>query len=94
VTLSTLRQTTVWPAGKVAGFGEKDCAPLVATTLIVTTPLGGVGVVVGVGATGVGATGVASSVEPLHPHVPTVNAIVTATTIARMSFLFLIACLR
>ena len=26
------------PGGSVAGFGEKDCAPLTATTLMVTTP--------------------------------------------------------
>jgi hypothetical protein len=52
-----LRHTTVWPAGKVAGFGEKDCAPFSLTTLIVTTALGGVGIGDGVG-TGVGATGV------------------------------------
>ena len=25
--------TIIWPAGRVAGFGEKDCAPLTATTL-------------------------------------------------------------
>src|SRR6266542_119797 len=38
VVLLTLCQTTIWPAGKVAGFGENDCAPLMATTLMVTTP--------------------------------------------------------
>jgi hypothetical protein len=55
----TLRHTTVWPPGRVAGFGEKDCAPFSLTTLIVTTALGGVGIGVGVGAgIGVGATGV------------------------------------
>jgi hypothetical protein len=36
--VSTLWQTTIWPAGSVAGFGENDCAPFIATTLIVTTP--------------------------------------------------------
>jgi hypothetical protein len=37
---------TIWPVGSVAGFGENDCAPLTATTLIVTTPaVLGVGVV-------------------------------------------------
>jgi hypothetical protein len=30
--------TTICPGGRVAGFGEKDCAPLTATTLMVTTP--------------------------------------------------------
>jgi hypothetical protein len=37
--------TIVWPAGSVAGFGENDCAPLIATTFTVTTreALGGVG---------------------------------------------------
>ena len=48
-----LCHTTIWPAGKVAGFGAKDCAPLTPTTLIVTR-LGGVGAGVGVGS-GVGA---------------------------------------
>src|SRR5882672_12082381 len=44
VTLSTLCHTTICPAGTVAGFGVNDCAPLIATTLIVTTlPLDGVG---------------------------------------------------
>jgi hypothetical protein len=38
VIVSTLCQTTICPAGSVAGFGENDCAPLTATTLIVTTP--------------------------------------------------------
>jgi hypothetical protein len=33
-----LCQTTICPGGKVAGFGEKDCAPFTATTLMVTTP--------------------------------------------------------
>lgn len=51
--LSMLCHTTIWPAGRVAGFGAKDCAPLTPTTLIVTT-LGGVGAGVGVGS-GVGA---------------------------------------
>ena len=27
--------TTIWPAGRAAGFGEKDCAPLMPTALIV-----------------------------------------------------------
>jgi hypothetical protein len=40
VVVSTLCQTIICPAGSVAGFGEKDCAPLMATTLIVTTPSG------------------------------------------------------
>src|SRR3954463_1710700 len=40
VMLSTLCQTTICPAGTVAGFGEKDCAPFTASTLIVTTPEG------------------------------------------------------
>jgi len=51
--LSMLCHTTIWPAGNVAGLGEKDCAPLIATTLIVTAP-GGVGVGVGVGVVGDG----------------------------------------
>jgi hypothetical protein len=49
--VSMLCQTTIWPAGSVAGFGEKDCAPLSRTMSIVTTPFD----VAGVG--GVGATG-------------------------------------
>ena len=49
---STLRHTTVWPAGRVAGFGEKDCAPFSPTTAIVTTPPVGVGVGEGAGVTG------------------------------------------
>src|SRR3977135_4506799 len=61
VMLSMLCHTTVWPAGSVAGFGEKDCAPLMPTTLMVTVPPGGgvgvgfgggVGLGVGVGAGG------------------------------------------
>ncbi len=52
--LSMLCHTTTWPAGSVAGFGEKDWAPLTPTTSIVTTVGGGgVGGGVGVGA-GVG----------------------------------------
>ena len=37
--------TIIWPAGSVAGLGENDCAPLIATTLTITMsgPLGGVG---------------------------------------------------
>src|SRR5215831_20611075 len=38
VTVSMLCQTIFCPAGSVAGFGENDCAPLIATTLTVTTP--------------------------------------------------------
>jgi hypothetical protein len=48
---------TIWPAGNVAGLGEKDCAPLIPMTLIVTVPLGGVGVGVGAGVVGVGEDG-------------------------------------
>jgi hypothetical protein len=36
--LSTLCHTTIWPAGRLAGFGENDCAPLTPTTLMVTIP--------------------------------------------------------
>src|SRR4030095_9639570 len=45
VTLSTLCHTIICPAGSMAGFGENDCAPLIATTLTFTTPgaPGGVG---------------------------------------------------
>jgi hypothetical protein len=50
LTLSMLRQTTIWPAGSVAGFGEKDRAPSWRTMSMVTTPFEGVGV--GVGVTG------------------------------------------
>src|SRR5882672_11082287 len=35
--VSTLCQTTVWPTGIVAGFGENDWDPLTATTSIMTT---------------------------------------------------------
>ena len=48
VVMSALCHTTIWPDGRVAGLGENDCAPLMATTLIVTTPeplVGGVGLV-------------------------------------------------
>ena len=38
VMLSTLCHTIIWPAGRVAGFGENDSAPLMPTTLTVTTP--------------------------------------------------------
>ena len=48
VVLLTLCQTTIWPAGSVAGLGENDCAPLIATTLMVTMPFE----VTGVGAAG------------------------------------------
>jgi hypothetical protein len=43
--VSTLCHTILWPEGSVAGFGENDCAPFIATTSTVTTPeaLGGVG---------------------------------------------------
>ena len=41
VTVSTLCQTTVWPGGTVAGFGENDCAPLMPMTSITTAPAGG-----------------------------------------------------
>src|SRR3989442_10063429 len=54
VMLSTLCHTTICPAGSVAGFGEKDWAPLMPTTLIVTMLGAGVGVGGGVGV-GVGA---------------------------------------
>jgi len=40
---STLCQTTIWPAGNVAGFGENDCAPLSRTMSIVTMPFDVVG---------------------------------------------------
>jgi hypothetical protein len=53
--MSTFCHTTIWPAGSVAGFGENDCAPLIATTLTVTTPLEVTGV--GVGVDGVGLVG-------------------------------------
>src|SRR5258708_6849882 len=33
---STLCHTTSCPAGTLEGFGEKDCAPLIATTLMTT----------------------------------------------------------
>src|SRR5262245_5117990 len=66
--LSILCQTTVWPGGSVAGFGENDRAPLTPTTLIVTVPVGGGGVGVGAGAgvgVGVGAgAGAGAGVGP------------------------------
>jgi len=46
-----LCQMIVWPAGRVAGFGENESAPLMPTTLTVTTS-DGLGVVVGVGVVG------------------------------------------
>src|SRR6266487_468745 len=91
VMLSMLCHTTIWPAGRVAGFGEKDCAPLTPMTLIVTTPPGGgvgVGVGVGVGAVGggVGETGVAppESVELPQPQPLRLNATITLATNTRM----------
>src|SRR5437667_8993534 len=58
VMLSTLCHTTICPAGSVAGFGEKDWAPLMPTTLIVTMLGAGVGVGGGGGGGGgVGAGG-------------------------------------
>ena len=48
VTVSTLCQTTVWPAGTVsAGFGENDWAPFSRTTLMTVAPAGGAVVPVG-----------------------------------------------
>src|ERR1041385_425113 len=51
VTVSTLCQTTIWPAGTVAGFGENDCAPFSRTTSMTVAPTGaltgGAGVAVG-----------------------------------------------
>jgi hypothetical protein len=94
VTLSTLRQTTVCPAGNVAGFGEKDCAPLTPTTSIVTALLVGVGVGVGVGigataGAGVGAIGLPPySVELPQPHAHRLTAMIPLATITRMPFLF------
>jgi hypothetical protein len=34
--LSMLCHTILWPDVRVAGFGENDCEPLIATTLTVT----------------------------------------------------------
>src|ERR1700746_834792 len=53
VMLSTLCHTTCTPAGNVAGLGENDCAPLIATTLMVTicalpVVLGALGVITAV----------------------------------------------
>jgi hypothetical protein len=85
-----LCHTTIWPAGSVAGFGEKDCAPFSRTTLIVTTPLDGVGVGAGVGvgvgvAVGVGVTGFPTgSVELPHPHVHRLAATIRVATNTRI----------
>src|SRR5258708_7795946 len=83
VMLSMLCHTTIWPAGNVAGFGEKDCAPLMATTLIVTTPLGaGVGAGVGVGAGLAGGVGVTGLVVESLPQAaaPRISATIMLAT--------------
>jgi hypothetical protein len=59
VTLSTLCHTTCTPAGNVAGLGENDCVPLIATTLTVTIDavvvvLGALGAIVVVAAVALG----------------------------------------
>jgi hypothetical protein len=59
--VSTLCQTIIWPAGMVAGFGENDCDPLTATTLMVTAVPG---IVAGL----LGPEG-----EPAVPHPPIVR---------------------
>src|ERR1700687_5974774 len=83
--LSTLCHTIIWPAGRVAGFGENDNAPLMPTTLTVTTPDV-------LGLDGVGAPGFPlfplPEPLPLQPHRFKPNATTTpAVTIARMLFL-------
>jgi len=71
---------------------------LTPTTLIVTTPLGGVGAGVGAGAglgagVGVGAAGFPlESVVLPQPHAHRLNATIALATIARMSFPFSVAC--
>src|SRR5262245_30923336 len=85
-----LRHTIIWPAGSVAGFGEKDCAPFCKTISTVTTPPGAVGVGAGVGAgVGVGVTGFPSVALP-QPHAHRVSAAIMAPTITRISSSFLL----
>jgi hypothetical protein len=93
VMLSMLCHTTIWPAGNVAGLGEKDCAPLIATTLIVTAPGVGVGVGVGTGVgVGVGAGVVGGGVgedgpevlELPQPQAPRLNATMALATNTRI----------
>src|SRR5687768_10984556 len=75
---STLRQTTIWPAGNVAGFGEKDCEPLSRTMLMVTTPFDAVGV------DGVGATGLPLSEESEQPDTTRLSATIAPAKMKRM----------
>jgi hypothetical protein len=93
VMLSMLCHTTSCPAGNVAGLGEKDCAPLMATTLIVTVPPGGVGVGAGVVGVGVGDAGVAPELVELlpHPQVPRLNATMTLAVNTRILVSLLLA---
>src|ERR1700730_15467456 len=81
--VSPLCHTIIWPAGRLAGFGENDRAPLTPTTLTVTTPdvLGG----------GVDATGfpLPYPVAPPQPHRLKPNAITApAVTNARIAVSF------
>jgi hypothetical protein len=78
-----LCHTTIWPAGNVAGLGEKDCAPLIATTLIVTAPGVGVGVGVGVVGDGVGEYG-PEVLELPQPQAPRLNATMALATNTRI----------
>jgi hypothetical protein len=80
VVLSMLCHTTTWPAGRVAGLGENDCAPLIATTLIVTTPLD----VVGPGAAGLVVLPLEEPL-PLQPHMPSPNVRTLAVANFRMT---------
>jgi hypothetical protein len=93
-----LCHTTIWPAGSVAGFGEKDCAPLIPTTLMVTTPPGagagvGAGVGVGVGAAVVGGVGVTGLLveSPVQPAAPRLTATIMLATNTRILIPFLLS---
>jgi hypothetical protein len=72
-------------------LGEKDCAPLIATTLIVTAPGVGVGVGVGVGAGvvdgGVGEDG-PEVLELPQPQAPRLNATMALATNTRILISF------
>src|SRR6185295_16552100 len=86
VMVSTLCHTIIWPAGRLAGFGENDSAPFTPTTLTVTVPgvLGG----------GVEATGfpLPYPLPPPQPHRLNPNAITApAVTNARIAVSFLTA---
>src|SRR5580704_5085892 len=78
-----LCHTIIWPAGRLAGFGENDSAPFTPTTLTVTMPD-----VLGTGVEAVGFP-VLYAVPPPQPHRLKPQAITApAVTIARIAATF------